>query len=34
MQLEDIAWEKIIAENVKKPLIEINKKALMLGMSF
>jgi indolepyruvate ferredoxin oxidoreductase beta subunit len=34
MQLEDINWEKIISENVKKPFVEINLKALKLGMSF
>lgn len=31
MQLEDIDWEKIIAENVKKPFEKINKKALEVG---
>jgi len=34
MRLEDIDWEKIISENVKKPLVDINLKAIKLGMSF
>ncbi|MEA4812458.1 MAG: indolepyruvate oxidoreductase subunit beta [Anaerolineaceae bacterium] len=32
MQLQDINWEKIIEENVKKAFVDINKKALRLGM--
>ena len=32
MDLGDINWEKIIEENVKSKFIEINKKALKLGM--
>lgn len=33
MELEDINWNKIIAENVKPAFVDINIKALELGMS-
>lgn len=33
MGLENIDWHKIIAENVKKDFVEVNQKALDLGMS-
>ncbi len=32
MKLEDIDWDKIIEENVKEQFIDINKKALRVGM--
>lgn len=32
MNLEDIDWDKIIEENVKPQFIELNKKALRVGM--
>jgi indolepyruvate ferredoxin oxidoreductase beta subunit len=33
MDLEDINWNKIIEENVKKNFVDINKKALEVGMN-
>ncbi len=33
MQLEDIDWEKILKENIKPNLLEINIKAIELGKS-
>lgn len=33
MKLEDINWEKIIQENVKKEFVDINIKALKQGMA-
>ena len=32
MELEDINWNTIIEENVKEQFIDINKKALEVGM--
>ena len=32
MNLSEIDWEKIIEENVKAHTIDLNKKALNLGM--
>ncbi|WAW15720.1 indolepyruvate oxidoreductase subunit beta [Peptostreptococcus equinus] len=32
MKLEDINWDKIIEENVKEKFVELNKKALRVGM--
>lgn len=32
MNLEEIDWDKIIEENVKEKFIEINKKALRVGI--
>ncbi|XMB86520.1 indolepyruvate oxidoreductase subunit beta [Mycoplasmatota bacterium WC44] len=32
MELEDINWNKIIADNVKPQFVEINKKAIQTGM--
>ncbi len=32
MKLQDIDWDKIIEENVKPQFIELNKKALKVGM--
>ncbi len=33
MQLEDIDWEKILKENIKPNLVELNLKAIELGKS-
>jgi len=33
MSLEKIDWDKIIAENVKPKFVDINKKAIKLGMT-
>ena len=33
MGLEDIDWEKIITENIKKKFIDINIKAINMGMN-
>lgn len=33
MNLEEINWDKILEENVKPAFVEINKKAIELGMS-
>lgn len=32
MKLEDIDWDKIIEENIKPKFVELNKKALRVGM--